>query len=199
MNFTLQDFNWLMALEGIATTDLPTDNGGLTKAGYTQAAWANYCQTIGQVITSVAAASLAEISAAYDLMFFQKGGCDKIADSRLAFAVFQWEVNHGLTGGIEALQQAADDVAKYPTSTTALQTAVGITVDGNFGPATEAMVNACDPMATITAFLGIQDAWYRAYAERVPAQAVNLNGWLNRSIRTKNLISGNPIDEGTLA
>ena len=67
-----------------------------------------------------------------------------------------------------------------------LQTAVGVTDDGHFGPVTLAAVKAKDPSQTINDFHHAHEAFYRSLS----TFSVFGRGWLARNDRTRGLALG---------
>lgn len=176
----LQAIKDLMLLEGTTYTDTPGDDGAGTKNGVTQATYDDYRTHNGLTQQSVALISEAETIDIYTIFYWNAGHC-VLMTWVLAFTHFQWYVNHGSGANLT------------------LQAALGVTADGNIGPVTIAALATCDPLATALKYLKIQKQWYDQRIIVRPDQKVNLNGWINRTIRTANIIQGLPLDDGTLA
>lgn len=69
----------------------------------------------------------------------------------------------------------------FRRSTKLLQTALGITSDGDFGPGTARSVSSIsDPREVCKKFLDAREAFYKNLVAKRPSMNVFLNGWLNR-------------------
>jgi lysozyme family protein len=62
-----------------------------------------------------------------------------------------------------------------------LQKLLGATVDGNYGPQTERLVNAEDPAQLLSRYRIVLAQHYIEIAEKNPAEAKFLQGWLKRA------------------
>jgi lysozyme family protein len=92
---------------------------------------------------------------------------------------------HGpdLPDGVDLMAFDAAVNSGVSTGIRLLQTAVGVTSDGHFGPLTLAAVKAKAPADTINAFHAAHEAFYHS----LPTFSVFGRGWLARNDRTRDL------------
>jgi len=98
--------------------DHPKDPGGPTNKGITQAVYDNWRKSQNLSIQSVRAIADSEVAAIYKNLYWDRVSGD-LLPSGVDFAVFDFAVNSGVSRA-----------AKY------LQAVVGVTQDGQIGPAT---------------------------------------------------------------
>ena len=140
---------WTLAAEGgAAITDDPRDPGGLTKYGIAQRSHPG---------VDIRALDLAGAEAIYQREYWDANHCGDLPDV-VAMVVFDSAVNLG---------DGRED--RF------LQSACGVTVDGQIGPATLAAANAADPVTLACACMAEREAFYKAS----PLTQYH-NGWLNR-------------------
>ncbi len=158
----------LIAREG-GYVNHPSDNGGPTNFGITQAALSEYR---GQSVSAfqVQAMTKDEARAIYKDRYFNKPGFGAIQDPELQEFIFDFAVNSGPGAAAKGLQTALRDMGLYKGR-----------IDGGFGPLSQAALKACN---------SIPELYYRTKCERFelflrfighdPAQAVFATGWSNR-------------------
>ncbi len=95
---------------------------------------------------------------------------DQLESDELAKRVFDAAVNMGSGEAVRLLQIG-------------LQAALGafVAVDGKWGPQTLQHANACDPAMLVSSFKNARAQHYRDIAQKNPALAGFLNGWLVRA------------------
>ena len=151
----------ILASEG-GFVNNPNDPGGATNLGITigtLSGWLGRPATV-QDVQALTAATVAPI---YQADYWNVCQCDS-CPAGVDLMVFDESVNQGPGRAIRSLQAA-----------------VGVAVDGAFGPATLAAVQACDPTQTINAIAADRQAYYRS----LPTFATFGNGWLARVQRTQ--------------
>ena len=89
---------------------------------------------------------------------------DDVKEQDIAWKLFDMAVNLGLGTAIKLCQRA-----------------LGIAVDGKWGPATEAAVNARLPLSLMEGLRAAAAAHYRDVVAANPANEKFLNGWLARA------------------
>lgn len=142
------------------------DRGGATKFGVTAltlGAW----RKLGRPATpeEVKHLSVHEARDIYTAWYVVEPGFTAITDAKLAETVIDAAVNLGPR-----------------TATRQLQTALGVSADGRWGPVTEAAVSACDSAAINTALVKSRCLHYGRIVQADPAQAKFLPGWLSRAL-----------------
>jgi lysozyme family protein len=142
--------------------DHPADPGGRTNRGVTQRVYDAWRKRQGMSQRDVKLIDDAEVGAIYEADYWLPPRCD-LLESQLDLVQFDTAVNMGVGRAVRFLQ-----------------TAVGCGSDGDFGPATERAVAACDQGSTISTYCDVREAFYRRLAERKPELALFLKGWLNR-------------------
>lgn len=100
--------------------------------------------------------------AVYYKRYWLAGSCDKMS-SRLAVLHFDGCVNHGLKKAGMFLQRA-----------------VGVSPDGDVGPATLAKASTLNELDTCGKICDLRAQFYRDIVTNKPVQAKYLNGWLRR-------------------
>lgn len=103
-----------------------------------------------------------EIKAIYRENYWVKGRAAELLWP-LNLVHFDSVVNHGIGGGAEKLQAA-----------------VGVKVDGAFGPMTLGAARKLDPKQAALKVIAVREAWYKRRVVQKPSQKKFLNGWLNR-------------------
>jgi lysozyme family protein len=162
--------NWKLAFEQMLKseggfTDDERDNGnklpdgrkGSTMLGVTQYNWE---QHVGHQVTHDDMRKLtpADVEPLYKKKYWDVVRADELP-SGIDYMVFDMGVNAGPGRSIKLLQ-----------------TAVGVTPDGGFGPMTMAAVQAADPIELIEKFSQAKETFYRS----LDSFAVYGTGWLNR-------------------
>jgi lysozyme family protein len=96
---------------------------------------------------------------------------DGVKDQACATKIFDLCVNMGVKAGIKLAQLAA-----------------GVANDGQFGPETEAALNAAQPHQLLTALCRAAAARYRAIVAARPASRKFLVGWLRRAAEVPHVV-----------
>lgn len=147
---------WILRAEG-GEVDDPDDRGGYTRYGISQRAYPN---------EDIASLTKARARQLYCQDYWQRAGCDRLDDARLAVVHFDAAVNHGVGRAIRLLQEAA-----------------GVTVDGLIGPETLGAANGGDPRILIVELLGRRALFYHKIVSSDDSQGRFLRGWLLRTFR----------------
>lgn len=164
-----QAFKQMLASEGGFTDDerdkgnqLPDGRKGSTMLGVTQFNWEKH---VGHEVTHDQMRKLtpADVEPLYKKKYWDVVRADELP-SGIDYLVFDMGVNAGPGRSIKLLQ-----------------TAVGVTPDGGFGPMTMAAVQAADPVKLIQDFSNAKEDFYRGLDD-FPVYG---NGWLNRVAAVK--------------
>lgn len=122
---TAQIITTIIETEG-GYNDVEGDSGGPTNFGITLATLSAWRKT-ECTASDVRSMTPAEAREIYESQYIKEPGFDRIASEALRYVVVDFGVNSG-----------------PETATMALQKAIGVTVDGKFGPKTEAAANLTD-------------------------------------------------------
>lgn len=135
----------------------PNDPGGMTNLGVTKATWENW---VGRESNEAEMRGLTpeKVEPLYKKKYFDAVRGDELPMG-LDYLMFDFAVNAGAGRAIKTLQ-----------------TAVGVTPDGGFGPMTMAAVQAIDPVELIERFSQAKEDFYRS----LNTFATFGKGWLNR-------------------
>jgi lysozyme family protein len=140
----------------------PADRGGPTNKGITQSVYDDWRQRQSLPQRDVKTIDDDEVGAIYERGYWVPPRCDAL-QRQLDLVQFDTAVNMGVGRAVRFLQQA-----------------LGCTADGNFGPATQQALGACDAGDTIVKYCKVREAFYQSIVQKDPSQAVFLKGWLNR-------------------
>ena len=151
-----KSFELMLKSEG-GYVNNPADPGGMTNLGVTKATWENW---IGRESNEAEMRALTpeKVEPLYKKKFFDAVRGDELPVG-LDYLMFDFAVNAGAGRAIKTLQ-----------------TAVGVTPDGGFGPMTMAAVQAVDPNELIERFSQAKEDFYRS----LTTFATFGKGWLNR-------------------
>jgi lysozyme family protein len=151
-----KSFELMLKSEG-GYVNNPADPGGMTNLGVTKTTWENW---IGRESDGAEMRNLTpeKVEPLYKKKFFDAVRGDELPVG-LDYLLFDFAVNAGAGRAIKTLQSA-----------------VGITPDGGFGPMTMAAVQAIDPKELIERFSQAKEDFYRS----LPTFATFGRGWLNR-------------------
>jgi lysozyme family protein len=135
----------------------PSDPGGMTNLGVTKATWENW---VGRESDEAEMRGLTpeKVEPLYKKKYWDAVRGDELPMG-LDYLMFDFAVNAGAGRAIKTLQ-----------------TAVGVTPDGGFGPMTMAAVQAVDPVELIERFSQAKEDFYRS----LTTFATFGKGWLNR-------------------
>ena len=149
-------FNLMLKSEG-GFVNHPSDPGGMTNLGVTKATWENW---VGRESDEAEMRGLTpeKVEPLYKKKYFDAVRGDELPMG-LDYLMFDFAVNAGAGRAIKTLQ-----------------TAVGVTPDGGFGPMTMAAVQAVDPVDLIERFSQAKEDFYRS----LTTFATFGKGWLNR-------------------
>ena len=139
--------NFVMRWEG-GLADHPNDPGGRTMKGVTQRTYDRWRADNGLPMRDVAQIEDAELEAIYEDGYWSRGRCDRLR-AQLDLVQFDTGVNMGPNRAIKILQ-----------------TSVGASPDGQFGPRTEAACDDCELTPAITCYCDIREGIYRRLAQR---------------------------------
>jgi lysozyme family protein len=151
-----QAFDLMLKSEG-GYIHHPSDPGGRTNLGVTQATWENWVGR-GSDEAEMRGLTPEKVEPMYKKKFWDAVRGDELPMG-LDYLMFDFAVNAGAGRAIKTLQ-----------------TAVGVTPDGGFGPMTMAAVQAVDPVDLIERFSQAKGDFYRS----LTTFATFGKGWLNR-------------------
>lgn len=143
--------------------DHPADRGGPTKYGITLATLHEW-REVPVGASDVQALTMEEAAIIYKSRYFMKPGLDAVTDPEVQELLFDYAVNSGPGAAVRALQ-----------------TAIGVTADGSFGPVSKAALAQIINMPAL--FYRLKAERYESllrYIGRDPSQAVFAAGWSNR-------------------
>jgi lysozyme family protein len=146
------EFSLVLVLksEGGFTTDihdngnkLPDGRAGSTNLGVTQANWEAF---VGHPVTwdNMKALSAETVAPFYKRKYWDVAHCDELPQG-LDYLVFDFAVNAGVGRSIKTLQ-----------------TAIGVTADGSFGPLSLSAINNLEPKLLIERFTDAKEKFYKA-------------------------------------
>jgi lysozyme family protein len=160
-----KSFELMLKSEG-GYVNNPADPGGMTNLGVTKATWENW---VGRKSDEAEMRGLTpeKVEPLYKKKYFDAVRGDELPVG-LDYLMFDFAVNAGAGRAIKTLQ-----------------TAVGVTPDGGFGPMTMAAVQAVDPVELIERFSQAKEDFYRS----LNTFATFGKGWLNRVADVKQKAS----------
>lgn len=150
--------------------DHPSDPGGATNMGVTQATYDDYRRHVGQPARPVKQIEGREINEIYLNGYWMPAACGEMPNEALALVTFDAAVNLGPRIAIKLLQQAAG----VPEAS----------VDGSFGAGTRARIlqAAANTPALIEACLAGRERYYRRLVQSNPRLSAFIKGWMNRLV-----------------
>jgi lysozyme family protein len=156
-----QSFKLMLASEG-GYVNHPSDPGGRTNLGVTQATWENW---IGRQSDESEMRSLTsdKVEPMYRKKFWDAVRGDELPTG-IDYLMFDFAVNAGAGRAIKTLQ-----------------TSIGVAADGAFGPVTMAAVKSFEPVKLIERFSQAKEDFYRS----LNTFDVFGKGWLNRVEKVK--------------
>jgi lysozyme family protein len=151
-----KSFELMLKSEG-GFVNHPSDPGGMTNLGVTKATWENW---VGRESDEAEMRGLTpeKVEPLYKKKYWDAVRGDELPPG-ISYLCFDFAVNAGAGRSIKTLQ-----------------TAVGVTPDGGFGPMTMAAVQAVDPVELIERFSQAKEDFYRS----LNTFATFGKGWLNR-------------------
>ena len=151
-----KSFELMLKSEG-GYVNNPADPGGMTNLGVTKSTWENW---VGRESDEAEMRGLTpeKVEPLYKKKYFDAVRGDELPMG-LDYLMFDFAVNAGAGRAIKTLQ-----------------TAVGVTPDGGFGPMTMAAVLAVDPVELIERFSQAKKDFYRS----LTTFSTFGKGWLNR-------------------
>ena len=160
-----KSFELMLKSEG-GYVNNPADPGGMTNLGVTKATWENW---VGRESDEAEMRALTpeKVEPLYKKKYWDAVRGDELP-AGISYLAFDFAVNAGAGRSIKTLQ-----------------TAVGVTPDGGFGPMTMAAVQAVDPVELIERFSQAKEDFYRS----LNTFATFGKGWLNRVADVKQKAS----------
>ena len=151
-----KSFELMLKSEG-GYVNNPADPGGMTNLGVTKATWENW---VGRESDEAEMRGLTpeKVEPLYKKKYWDAVRSDELPVG-LDYLLFDFAVNAGAGRAIKTLQ-----------------TAIGVTPDGGFGPMTMAAVQAVDPVELIERFSQAKEDFYRS----LTTFSTFGKGWLNR-------------------
>jgi lysozyme family protein len=154
-------FKMMLASEG-GYVNHPSDPGGMTYLGVTKRVWEEW---VGRESNEKEMRSLTPemVEPLYKRKFWDAVRGDELP-AGISYLIFDFAVNAGVGRSIKTLQSA-----------------VGVTPDGGFGPMTMAAVQAVDPVELVEKFSQAKEDFYRS----LNTFETFGKGWLNRVAAVK--------------
>ena len=154
-------FKMMLASEG-GYVNHPSDPGGMTNLGVTKRVWEEW---VGRESNEKEMRSLTPemVEPLYKRKFWDAVRGDELP-AGISYLIFDFAVNAGVGRSIKTLQSA-----------------VGVTPDGGFGPMTMAAVQAVDPVELVEKFSQAKEDFYRS----LNTFETFGKGWLNRVAAVK--------------
>ena len=159
--------NWQKAFEQMLASEggyvnHPSDPGGMTNLGVTKRVWEEW---VGRESNEKEMRSLTPemVEPLYKRKFWDAVRGDELP-AGISYLIFDFAVNAGVGRSIKTLQSA-----------------VGVTPDGGFGPMTMAAVQAVDPVELVEKFSQAKEDFYRS----LNTFETFGKGWLNRVAAVK--------------
>lgn len=140
----------------------PADHGGETNQGITTTIYQEYLRRQELPFRSVRSITDVEVADLYKTLYWQTAHCEQM-QRPLAIAQFDTAVNFGVKGAILFLQQL-----------------LGVTVDGEFGPATQQALQQADQGELARRYSEVRIEYRHRRVKRDPSQAVFLRDWVKR-------------------
>lgn len=159
-----QALPFVLAREG-GFSDHPSDKGGATNFGITQATFDRWLASVGKLPRPVKEITDDEVAAIYHRDYWLASRCDALPWP-VSLAHFDAAVNHGPLRAAYMLQEA-----------------LGVDADGKIGPKTLAAVSALHPRELLDRLLWIRVTFYQAISKG--DQLVFLRGWLARVLELR--------------
>lgn len=156
-----QSLPFVLRWEG-GFVDHPSDPGGRTNKGVTQAVYDRWRARQGLSPQDVKLIDPAEVNAIYEIGYWVPPCCDRLP-RLLDLAHFDTAVNMGPGRAVRLLQRCME-----------------CEPDGDFGPQTQRAVAECDVGDALRVYCDAREAYYRNLAEKRSELRVFLKGWLNR-------------------
>jgi lysozyme family protein len=155
-------FKMMLASEG-GYVNHPSDPGGMTNLGVTKRVWEEW---VGRESNEKEMRSLTPemVEPLYKRKFWDAVRGDELPAAGISYLIFDFAVNAGVGRSIKTLQSA-----------------VGVTPDGGFGPMTMAAVQAIDPVELVEKFSQAKEDFYRS----LNTFETFGKGWLNRVAAVK--------------
>lgn len=162
----MADFNkalpYVLRHEG-GWSDDPSDPGGATNFGITLAVAQRHGVMTRDALKTISPEKVAEI---YRQDYWKFDG---ISDQRVATKVFDMGVNMGIGTAVKLVQSSLNDLDDH------------LVIDGAYGPATEASINAEDPLILLHGLCMASAEHYKAIVAKRPQSQKYLSGWLKRA------------------
>jgi lysozyme family protein len=154
-------FKMMLASEG-GYVNHPSDPGGMTNLGVTKRVWEEW---VGRESNEKEMRSLTPemVEPLYKRKFWDAVRGDELP-AGISYLIFDFAVNAGVGRSIKTLQSA-----------------IGVTPDGGFGPMTMAAVQAVDPVELVEKFSQAKEDFYRS----LNTFETFGKGWLNRVAAVK--------------
>ncbi|MEL7036670.1 MAG: glycosyl hydrolase 108 family protein [Cyanobacteria bacterium J06592_8] len=141
----------------------PQDLGGVVQYGITQATFDTYRRRQGLPLKSVDEITASEVEQVYFEIYWKPSKADLMV-LPLAVTHFDTAVNFSVRGSTEFLQEAIG----------------GLTVDGDFGPQTQAALEQNNTFETAERYCQARIDYRYLRVEINPSQEIFLEGWLKR-------------------
>lgn len=170
-------------------TDDPSDSGGETNYGIIHEEYDRYRDEKGLPRRNVRYIDISEVYDIYKRKYWDVICGDQLP-RRLAIATLDFQINAGSRGS-STLQRAENDYRGDHHAQKALQTCLGVAIDGCIGPNTLAVLNLEMEAPNAEDYLlhdyfQIRENCYRTWG--VGSQACFLDGWLNRLFDLKTYL-----------
>ena len=162
----------LLRFEG-GLSDAPSDRGGLTNYGITQATFDAWNVGRDRPRVSVRTITDAEVREIYRELYWVPSGAHRFVGETftLSFTLFDGAVNFGVPQGTRFLQRAINNYTRGGEK---------LSEDGIFGQKTEAAARSLKPRALVEEIVRLRIEYRMEIVKRNPSQAKFLSGWLSR-------------------
>lgn len=165
---TFEDAMKVVLLHEGGYTNHPSDHGGPTNYGITQA---DYAEFMGRPVTpdEVKWMPIASAIKIFKRRYWDEMNLDVLKSAKIQLCIMDWGVLHGTKSSVQLAQRTATALGRL------------LVIDGKLGPKSAEVLNSIDDIVFCREFLQQVQLWMANRCKQDKTQLVFLVGWLERT------------------